>query len=200
MQSLPNDNLSYPVLIEISGTSGSGFYLNFEGKNVYLVTAYHVLFDPQTKKARGTSATLTSYDNVNRKKSLIFNVDLNGAKIISDALRDTAMILMSKTSLSEAGDTVLTWETWVKPIKHDGSETIVTVDSSNLKRFDDVLESNDVFILVFQIHLVTPDKLRKIDPFLEKESLRGKIIPIRQLFLTVQFILGTAVAWLLKWK
>src|SRR5271166_2532588 len=46
---LPDDNLGYPVLIKLNnGNTGSGFYLK-SGTALYLVTAKHVLYNPQTQ-------------------------------------------------------------------------------------------------------------------------------------------------------
>ena len=46
-RSIPDDNLAYPVLIQLPNEPASGFYLN-TGNSLYLVTAKHVLFDPPT--------------------------------------------------------------------------------------------------------------------------------------------------------
>ena len=44
MRDIPDDNLAYPVLISRDNKGvASGFYLN-NGKEVYFVTAKHVLF------------------------------------------------------------------------------------------------------------------------------------------------------------
>jgi hypothetical protein len=44
-RAIPDDNLAYPVLINVGdGSSGSGFFLN-TSDSVYLVTAKHVLFN-----------------------------------------------------------------------------------------------------------------------------------------------------------
>lgn len=49
-RAIPDDNLAYPVLITLkNGFTGSGFYVN-NGKEIYLVTAKHVLFDEKTHK------------------------------------------------------------------------------------------------------------------------------------------------------
>lgn len=47
---IPDNNLSYPVLIIINNSSGSGFYLNYNDKNIFLITARHVLYKPSTTK------------------------------------------------------------------------------------------------------------------------------------------------------
>lgn len=44
---IPEDNLSYPVLLKWEGGSGSGFFYNKDDAT-YLITAAHVLFKPTT--------------------------------------------------------------------------------------------------------------------------------------------------------
>ena len=45
MRAIPDDNLCYPVVIDLAdGQYGSGFFAN-SGVALYLVTAKHVLFD-----------------------------------------------------------------------------------------------------------------------------------------------------------
>ena len=41
---LPEDNLAYPVRIEVPGGGGTGFFVRRE-REIFLVTARHVLFD-----------------------------------------------------------------------------------------------------------------------------------------------------------
>ena len=53
-RAMPDDNLAYPVLITLKTGGGSGFYLNAKTA-IYLVTAKHVLFDPNTGKLLGTT-------------------------------------------------------------------------------------------------------------------------------------------------
>jgi hypothetical protein len=59
-RSIPDDNLAYPVLIQFPDQLASGFYLN-TGKAVFLVTAKHVLFEPQTGRMRNGLMSLLSY-------------------------------------------------------------------------------------------------------------------------------------------
>ena len=60
-RAIPDDNLAYPVLLTLGdGSSGSGFFLNVSDA-VYLVTAKHVLFDPQTQLLRNPILRLLSY-------------------------------------------------------------------------------------------------------------------------------------------
>src|ERR1700721_4474284 len=63
-RSIPDDNLSYPVLIQLPDGKASGFFLN-TANSVYLVTAKHVLFTPPTgsppKPQLRSPITLLSY-------------------------------------------------------------------------------------------------------------------------------------------
>lgn len=49
---IPDNNLSYPVLILLDNSSGSGFFLKKNDETVYLVTARHVLYNPSKTKLR----------------------------------------------------------------------------------------------------------------------------------------------------
>src|SRR6185437_8026032 len=60
-RAIPDDNLAYPVLIKVESTSsGSGFFLNTPD-SVFLVTAKHVLFDPQTHALLSPYISLLCY-------------------------------------------------------------------------------------------------------------------------------------------
>ncbi|KKR76113.1 MAG: hypothetical protein UU21_C0018G0024, partial [Candidatus Levybacteria bacterium GW2011_GWA2_40_8] len=63
MRSLPDDNLSYPVLLETPNGSGSGFYFRTD-KKIFLVTALHVLYQKEnnTWSLNSDDLKLTSYD------------------------------------------------------------------------------------------------------------------------------------------
>jgi S1-C subfamily serine protease len=54
---LPDNNLAYPVLVRVGTSSGSGFFVRAD-RNVFLVTAGHVLFDVAAKKLFDNEAIL----------------------------------------------------------------------------------------------------------------------------------------------
>ena len=54
---LPEDNLAYPVQIVVSGGGGTGFFVR-KDREVFLVTAMHVLFDLRTGQLQSREATL----------------------------------------------------------------------------------------------------------------------------------------------
>src|ERR1700693_3163928 len=59
-RALPDDNLAYPVLVQIPGVEeASGFYVN-TSTSEYFVTAKHVLFDNKGQLL-GSAMTLLSY-------------------------------------------------------------------------------------------------------------------------------------------
>jgi len=60
MRNIPIDNLSYGLLIEITGGgSGSGYFVNADDK-MFLVTAKHVLFN-KNGDLRGDTANILGY-------------------------------------------------------------------------------------------------------------------------------------------
>ncbi|MCK1407109.1 serine protease [Bradyrhizobium sp. 76] len=60
MPKIDQVQLAFPVLIEVAGTTGSGFYLN-DDDGIYLVTAKHVLFK-KSVETYTEPVTLTSLD------------------------------------------------------------------------------------------------------------------------------------------
>jgi hypothetical protein len=81
MPRIDQDQLAFPVLIEVSGTSGSGFYLHDNG-GIYLVTAKHVLFR-KSLETYTDPVTLTSLDRETGQK-VIFQLDCR--KLMDDGL------------------------------------------------------------------------------------------------------------------
>lgn len=59
VRQLPDDNLAYPVQIEVGKSSGSGFFLRAQS-SLFLVTALHVVVDPIAKTPRAQSVLLRS--------------------------------------------------------------------------------------------------------------------------------------------
>lgn len=173
MRDLPENNLNYPVLVEIDGGNGSGFYLNFEDSHFYLVTAYHVLFDVQKHSLKGNLAILTSYDQNDRLRDIVLEVDISVAKIISDAGRDVAMILLGDLTKKENVGEII-WKPYIKNKKYDGSDIIVSVLFSGLKKFEDVLESNEIFLLGCPSSLGTIGQIETRRPLLRKGIVAGK--------------------------
>src|SRR5712692_1377483 len=75
-RAIPDDSLAYPVLIQRSDGAASGFYLNTP-TSIYLVTAKHVLFDPQRGTLRVPQVDLLSYSSKPKEPGkIILGVDV----------------------------------------------------------------------------------------------------------------------------
>lgn len=172
MRYLPDDNLSYPVLVQIGDSSGSGFYFRTDQK-LFLVTALHVLYktEEQSKPLRGTILQLTSYDrDLNIQTPIKLSVDLARVRIKKNESKDIVLV--------EVGDMKESDVNFGEGITYSASHTanIVVVPSSHLKRFQDVLVSNEVFILGYPSSLSFPEKpqIELEKPLLRKGIIAGK--------------------------
>jgi len=92
---LPEDNLAYPVQIVVPGGGGTGFFVRRD-REVFLVTAMHVLFDLRTGQLQSSEATLRALSKDVRETAVnvirVNAVQLQEAKQIrTDARRDVAV-------------------------------------------------------------------------------------------------------------
>jgi hypothetical protein len=173
MRYIPEDNLSYPVLIEIGTGSGSGFYF-YSGNKLFLVTALHVLYkvDDLNKPLRGNLLKLTSYDrNPLIQTPIELHVDLTAAIIRKDNSKD--IVLVEIANIRTAGDrSALELLTGVRRLGTNET-SIVGVPTDHLKRFADVLISNESFILGYPNSLSSTQQ-PQIEP--KKPLLRKGIV------------------------
>ena len=92
---LPEDNLAYPVQIVVPGGGGTGFFVR-RNREVFLVTAMHVLFDLRTGQLQSREATLRALSKDVRETAVTV-IRVNAAQlqearqIRTDALRDVAV-------------------------------------------------------------------------------------------------------------
>src|SRR5262245_49736425 len=95
MQAIPANNLRYPVLVNLHGSTASGFHLNAPEAS-YFVTAKHVLYDGN--QLRGQFVTLRSYSNVLTEYSPIdLRIDLEVATIKYHPEADVVLIKVQDT-------------------------------------------------------------------------------------------------------
>jgi len=182
---IPDDNLSYPVLISIDDRSGSGFYLNTNDGS-YLVTAKHVLFEENSKNEKLTlwdkTATLSSYSkDPTEKTPFVLGVNLEMAKVKAHPIFDIAIvkILTFKEETPEG-----TWIT--KPAdgitqKQSGAKhLLVGVPLSSCRKYEDIQVSNEIFVFGYPnslgIHEKSQDnnELDYSRPLLRKGIIAGK--------------------------
>ena len=176
-RAIPDDNLAYPVLITLTnGSTGSGFYLVTE-KAIYLVTAKHVLFDPDTQKLRDTTAELLSYasdpsDPTRNLASVNLSVLQSNGNIKTHPSEDVAVIKISTmiAGLRNTSSTMpgVTFRTNAK----DG---LVTAHLDIVKPFDQVLTGNEVIVYGYPTSIGL-QQLPQIDthrPLLRKGIVAG---------------------------
>lgn len=159
MRQIPEDNLSYPVLISIGQSTGTGFFLNTDTGTI-LITAKHVLYDQPTGVPFGTHAKITSYakDHVDTEKNVLvldLQMLVNAGEVKFDSTLDIAAI--------RVGIVDSTRSNWIKTppgvtIEQATKTEIVGVGVGleNVRLFDDVMVSNKVFILGYPISLGLP--------------------------------------------
>jgi hypothetical protein len=150
MRSIPDDNLAYPVMIVMNtGSTGSGFLLNIETA-LFFITAKHVLFD-DSGNLRGITASLICQNkDINDDSTTNFAADfavlqMNG-NVLSHAAKDVAAIkIADNVTLPDGGYTsnVIAGVT----IALEGNSQLVSVSAQDtVKKIDDVLISNDIFL------------------------------------------------------
>lgn len=92
---LPEDNLAYPVQIVLPGGGGTGFFVRRD-REVFLVTAMHVLFDLRTGQLQSSEATLRALSKDPRETAVtVIRVNAkqlqDSKQIRTDAVRDVAV-------------------------------------------------------------------------------------------------------------
>ncbi len=177
-RAIPDDNLAYPVLISLdTGSQGSGFFLD-TGTRIYLVTATHVLFNEASGKLNGSKAVLLSYSkDPTEKEKNIFELDLPAllasGNIRKHSSQDVSVVYIGDNVISATGS-VSTW----RPVagvnaKSAAPSGILDVAIKNIKRFDDVLIGNTIFVFGYPTSLGIKE-IPQIDPM--RPLLRSGII------------------------
>ena len=186
-RALPDDNLAYPVLIAFKGSTGSGFFLNVNGA-VFLITAKHVLFDPNTQKLRENQAELLSYskDPSDQKNNLIA-LDFEALQA-ENALKTHTVQDVVVVKIGDIKEVEPPSEDPCEP-KHQAIEPlmgvifeknaklgIVGVSIENVKTFDQVLIGNDVLVFGYptSLGLQAQPQLDLHRPLLRKGIVAGQ--------------------------
>jgi S1-C subfamily serine protease len=99
---LPEDNLAYPVQVLVEGGGGTGFFVRRD-RDLFLVTARHVLVNPQTEQLWAREATLRALSKDIRETAVTV-IHLNSGQlqderqIRTDAVRDAAVVRLGTLS------------------------------------------------------------------------------------------------------
>ena len=178
MRSLPDNNLSYPILIETNNGSGSGFYYRNDEK-LFIVTARHVLFekDEDSKYVlRDSKILVTSYDqDLDIKEPLELEMDLTKLNIRKDDKNDIVLVEFADMSVDDKKNKIMKVLDGAKQLSTKVAN-IVVVPPSSLKKYNDVTVSNDVYILGYPSSL-SDQKMCQIEPkrpLLRKGIVAGK--------------------------
>jgi len=186
MRQIPDDNLCYPILLTVGTSTGSGFFLN-TGTGIFLITAKHVLYDPQTGILHATQAKITSYpkEHADTEKN-IFILDLpelsNTGEIKFDSTLDIAAIRVGINNPSNPDRTTLSSGVTMEQIAQTG---IVSVALNNVRLLSDVMVSNDVFVMGYPISLGLANipQLDYSKPLIRTGVVAGKNNTLRSIIL-----------------
>jgi hypothetical protein len=175
MRDLPQNNLSYPVLITIGPGLGSGFLCTTPDK-IALVTAKHVLFDKSGALVDQT-ASLTAYAADDQSTKLEFRLDLpllaKNRLIRAHATADVAVIEIGTVDTADTGGADLHLGVSKAGEWPDG-KNVVGCPSESYKKAADVLISNEVFLFGYPVSLGQGLQLDRSRPLLRKGIVAGK--------------------------
>jgi hypothetical protein len=167
-RAMPATNLAYPVLITGKvGGAGSGFFLNtVEG--VYLVTARHVLFNPDTHVLHDAAVDVLYYSrDISVTQPNIVTLDLSAlnatGNIKAHVSQDVAVIKIlslaapSTPTNGTAGDRKMSSLPGVTFKEHVESSVLVGVPMEAVRTFDQVLVGNEVRVFGYPTSLGLKD-------------------------------------------
>jgi S1-C subfamily serine protease len=142
---LPEDNLAYPVQVIAQGGGGSGFFVRRE-RQLFLVTARHVLVDPHTGQLWSREATLRALSK-DIKETAVTMIHLNAAQLQeeqqlrTDAVRDVAVMHLGNLTTDGVNTTP-------GVVVTDRSKAgIIVAPFDYLTRYADVDISSQIFML-----------------------------------------------------
>jgi S1-C subfamily serine protease len=167
---LPEDNLAYPVQILVAGGGGTGFFVR-KDREVFLVTAMHVLFDLRAGQLHSREATLRALSKDVRETAVtvirVNAAQLQEAKQIrTDALRDVAVVRIA--TLVRDGLNTTPGVVFVEKSKG----AMIVAPFEYLSRYDSVNISSQIFM--FGYPSIGLSDAPQIDP--SRPLVRGGIV------------------------
>jgi S1-C subfamily serine protease len=162
---IPDDNLAYPVLINIRDGGGSGFFIRI-GPTQYLVTAKHVLFRdgvaPESE-LRSDSAELISYSRdpkeATRNRFLLDLKALRAAgRLKAHPSQDVAVIEIAKADSAKDVQTSTGELQGMRTlpnvtIKESASKGILSAPREGLRLYEEVVVGNEVIVFGYPASL-----------------------------------------------
>ncbi|MET3970824.1 trypsin-like peptidase domain-containing protein [Bradyrhizobium sp. S3.9.1] len=175
--------LAFPVLIEVAGTAGSGFYLS-DDDGIYLVTAKHVLF----KKSLETytdPVTLTSLDGSTTGLKAVFKLDC--VKLMEDGhlrkhgLADVAVCKIAKLEAKEDLGRFLKYFLTELPgvsnneaAEADKTGAVRGLPHKQSIRFDQVYVGDEILLFGYPTSLAGEASFDRSTPLLRSGIVAGK--------------------------
>ena len=186
MRYLPDNNLSYPILLSWETGSGSGCFLNHADKEIYLVTARHVLFknmkqrdaDPDKFELVSRKMTVLCYDrDITIIDPILSEMDftiLSPDYIKMSSTADVAVIKIADLKTTEKSKYLAFVKGFSVQKRPTGSAGILGMNEDIFKPFKDVQISNDVVIFGYPTSLGFTDEIDYTRPLLRKGIVAGK--------------------------
>jgi hypothetical protein len=177
-RAIPDDNLAYPVRVELKGSQGSGFFINTDTAS-YFVTAKHVLFNPATNKLFDSTLRLESFPaDPTDTHANDFVIDLNVAVTKVHPIEDVVAVKLANVKREEnAPAGLLKMEPTAGVTATQVSEKgVVGVNAKEaVTKFNEVKVSNEIYIFGFP-NSISLEPLAQIDfqrPLLRKGIVAG---------------------------
>jgi hypothetical protein len=189
MRYLPDNNLSYPILITLDdGSQGSGFYLSLSNDNadLYIVTARHVIYknakvndsDPNSFVLKAKKLSILSYgSDFSISSTHISEIDLEllDPKNIKFSEKHDVAIIRIGTAVqrpnSELRD-IIFLPGHTQKQKPPQESPLVCVLDTYFKKYEDVLVSNEVVMFGYPVSL--GNGIDYARPLLRKGIVAGK--------------------------
>lgn len=181
MRHIPENNLAYPVLIKMDTNGcGSGFFLKSKN-SLYLVSAKHVFLNQSDDSLLCKKEfSITSYAQdilIKEPMKITIQIELLKNEIKKHNIYDVVVI--------KIGDLKFNPETKIENVIFlDGVNAtqlpegflIVWTSEEQIKKYDDVLISNDIYILGYPVSVGEKgnDQIDKDRPLLRKGIVAGK--------------------------
>lgn len=173
-RSIPEDNLAYPVLVQFPDGLASGFYINTL-TSTYLVTAKHVVFDPQSGHVRSGLMTLLSYPRDPKESGTnIILVDMvalaQAGEIKGHPTADVAVVRVGELVKNEPDKgsdkgparQALRFIPGVT-VRSNAPSGLLGVSVDAIKKYDDILVANEVLLFGYPTSLGIEGS-RQLDP------------------------------------
>lgn len=177
MRAIPDDNLAYPVLIvpKPKIKPGSGFFLN-TASGTYLVTARHVLFEGVLMdELKAPEAELVTYPKDPKEAGRnVFTLDLEEMQSAGFVRRhetqDIAAVMVGKPLRGGRIEVLPGFG-----VANEAPSGFLSVGTSTLKLYDDVLVANEVFVFGYptSLGLKAMPQLDLLRPLLRRGIVAG---------------------------